>query len=135
MRFSALALSLTALVAPALAGPVDHHSLAKRIGSDLVKRDGRMTWYNIETGNEVACSGYYVGTDYVVAMNKPQFQSWDWCGKTLSITYNGIMVNATVVDECEGCSAGALDLTESLFKKLSGDLNLGVFYTNWQLLD
>jgi len=131
MRFSTIILAIAAALAPAaLANPVDHHAIAERMNTQLSKRSARMTWYDITTA-QVACSGWYKPTDFVVAMNKPQFQSSNWCGKQVVITYNGKKATATVVDECEGCAAGDLDLTISLFIYLFGDLGLGVTHTDW----
>jgi len=38
------------------------------------------------------------------------------CGKTITITYNGVTKTAKVVDTCEGCAAGNIDLSPSLFQ-------------------
>jgi hypothetical protein len=70
MRFSAIAISVAALAGVALACPFEHQALSKRVTSNLEKRNARMTWYDITTG-EVACSGFYAPSDNVVAMNKP----------------------------------------------------------------
>ena len=76
------------------------------------------TWYNILMG-EVACGGYYQPDDYVsilpcrcpfvvvyeetmtqiVAMNSPDFNNGAACGKTITISYNGVTAQATVRDE------------------------------------
>jgi len=41
------------------------------------------------------------------------------CGKTITISYNGVTSTGTVVDTCEGCDAGSIDLSPSLFQKFA----------------
>ena len=59
VKFSVLATAVLAFVAPiAQAAVVDHTALARRVTSNLHKRDARMTWYDITTG-ETACGAWY----------------------------------------------------------------------------
>ena len=39
-----------------------------------------------------------MSSDYVVAMNAPQYDSYDWCNVEIDIQYKGKTVKAKVVD-------------------------------------
>ena len=88
-----------------------------------------------------------MSSDYVVAMNAPQYDSYDWCNVEIDIQYKGKTVKAKVVDrvrrftshrslksdmlsQCEACPSGALDLTKGLFGALD-DVSAGVIDANW----
>ncbi|KZV69691.1 hypothetical protein PENSPDRAFT_735256 [Peniophora sp. CONT] len=131
VKLSILATAVVALVAPALAATIDHHALARRVTSNLQKRDARMTWYDITTG-ETACGAWYSNDDYVVAMNAPQYDSSNWCGVEISISYKGKTVKAKVVDRCESCPSGGLDLTKGTFSALDS-LDSGIIEGDWEI--
>ncbi|VDB86911.1 unnamed protein product [Peniophora sp. CBMAI 1063] len=131
VKLSILAAAVLAFVAPAAqAATIDHAALAKRVTSNLHKRDARMTWYDITTG-ETACGAWYSNDDYVVAMNAPQYDSSNWCGVEIDIVYKGKTVKAKVVDRCESCPSGGLDLTKGLYSALD-DISSGVIEANWK---
>ena len=68
-KLSVLAAAIAALVVPqTLAAAVDHHVLSKRVTSNLQKRDARMTWYDITTG-ETACGAWY-SNEWVLSYEK-----------------------------------------------------------------
>ncbi|OJJ44769.1 hypothetical protein ASPZODRAFT_134893 [Penicilliopsis zonata CBS 506.65] len=46
------------------------------------------------------------------------------CGKTVTMTYNGITATGTVVDKCMGCDDSSIDLSRHLFGELA-DLSVG----------
>ncbi|KAJ2927178.1 hypothetical protein H1R20_g9939, partial [Candolleomyces eurysporus] len=62
----------------------------------LAKREsGEFTWFKTGLG---ACGGHNVDSDYIVAMNTPQWDGGSHCGKPVTITINGKTATATVVD-------------------------------------
>jgi len=89
---------------------------------------GELTYYSL---GQVSCGQTYADTDYVVALatvtmaNPANPNNNPICGKTINITYKGKTMAAKVVDTCEGCAAGDVDLSPSLFQALVGDLGAG----------
>ncbi|KAJ7110188.1 RlpA-like double-psi beta-barrel-protein domain-containing protein-containing protein [Mycena epipterygia] len=62
-----------------------------------------------------ACGGTNSDSDFVVALNVPQWNNGANCYKEITITYNGKTTNAQIVDECEHCPYEGLDFSPSLF--------------------
>ncbi|KAF9015219.1 hypothetical protein BDQ17DRAFT_1403917 [Cyathus striatus] len=85
----------------------------------LNKRGGsaRFTWFNTGLG---ACGGTNSASDFIVAINKPQWDGGSHCYETVTLTYNGKSAQAQIVDECMGCPPNALDLSVGLFRFLVG---------------
>ncbi|CBQ70620.1 conserved hypothetical protein [Sporisorium reilianum SRZ2] len=98
----------------------------------LAKRSsGQATYYAAGFG---ACGWYNSGSDFIVAMNAPEWNGGSNCGKTVTITntQNGNTQRAQVVDLCPGCSWGSLDMSTSLFSALNnGNMDAGVFPITW----
>ncbi|KAJ2920333.1 hypothetical protein MD484_g202, partial [Candolleomyces efflorescens] len=90
---------------------VDSQALAKRAS-------GEFTWFETGLG---ACGGRNVDSDYIVAINTPQWDGGSHCGKPVTITINGKTATATVVDRCVGCPWGNLDFSIGLFKHWESD--------------
>ncbi|KAF7351598.1 Allergen Asp f 7 [Mycena sanguinolenta] len=92
----------------------------------------RMTWYPNDTGPDTCTGESHQDSDFVVAMNTPQYGAGGCCGKQLVISYNGKSATATCVDECFTCPQyGQLDLTKGLFEYFAGDLGVGTVYGSW----
>ena len=47
------------------------------------------------------------------------------CGKSVTITYNGVSKTGTVVDKCMGCDDHSVDLSRAFFEALAGSLDAG----------
>ncbi|CDR98905.1 hypothetical protein [Sporisorium scitamineum] len=96
----------------------------------LAKRSsGQATYYAAGLG---ACGWTNSGSDFIVAMNAPEWNGGANCGKTITITntQNGNTQQAQVVDLCPGCSWGSLDMSTSLFSALNnGNMDAGATYT------
>lgn len=62
-------------------------------------------------------------SDDVIAISHelmgPQSNNSPFCGKKVSIKYNGKVYPATVKDKCMGCKHDSIDLTKCLFNKLA----------------
>lgn len=122
MLFSAL----LALLPLAAAAPVE---IAKRQGFS-----GRATFYDVGLG---ACGGTNVASDFIVALNAPQYGSGypgPNCGRQLRISYGGKSTTATVRDQCPGCGYGDLDLSRGLFNFFASE-DVGVFQMSWTWAD
>ncbi|WVQ84225.1 hypothetical protein IAT38_006376 [Cryptococcus sp. DSM 104549] len=122
----------TALLAASavLAAPLDGQVLDKRI-----THTGRATFYTVD-GSTGACGWDNTDSDYVVALNRPQYKanSGTNCGQWVVITntQNGRTANAYVADECPECKDGSLDMSPALFGDLNdGDYDAGVFPISW----
>ncbi|KAI0686448.1 RlpA-like double-psi beta-barrel-protein domain-containing protein-containing protein [Cytidiella melzeri] len=100
-------------------------------GTSLAKRDtvssSKWTYYEAGKG---ACGGTNNDNDWIVAVDAKRFDSGGWCGKTIQLSYNGKSAKAQVVDRCEGCTDGGLDLTPGLFSYFASE-DEGVIYGSW----
>ncbi|KAJ7098094.1 plant expansin [Mycena belliarum] len=132
-------LSLILLALPfALAGHhphVDHRELAKRAVGDIERRgNARWTFYSTGLG---ACGGYNKDSDFIVALNQGTF-GWSYpskyCGRKITMTYNGKTTGATIVDSCPGCPNDGLDLSPGLFSFFASK-DAGVIYGTWWFSD
>ena len=99
---------------------------------------GRATFYDAGE-NQGYCGYYNQGSQYVVAMNRPQLEGDAMCGNYVEITNteNGQKQVAQIVDECPECKYGSLDMSKSLFAALVPGENWedkGVFPITYQFL-
>ncbi|KAL0579970.1 hypothetical protein V5O48_002054 [Marasmius crinis-equi] len=96
---------------------------------DLQKRfdNSRFTFYAPGLG---ACGGTNSESDFIVALNAPQWDGGSHCGQTITISYNGKSTSAQIVDLCPSCAFGALDLSPSLFSFFASQ-DLGVIQGSW----
>jgi expansin (peptidoglycan-binding protein) len=107
-------------------------SLVRR-GAAIIKRfnNARFTYYKTGLG---ACGHQNQPSDFIVAMNSPQYESGAHCGQKIQIQINGKSAIAEVVDECPGCGYGNLDFSEGLFKHF-GNTEKGTLYGSWMFVD
>ncbi|KAJ5610299.1 Allergen Asp f 7 [Penicillium lagena] len=87
---------------------------------------GDLTYYDTSTTstNPSACGTTNDGlTESVLALPHGIMTDGD-CGKTVTISYNGVTASGTVVDKCMGCDDTSIDLSRALFEKFS-DLDAG----------
>ncbi|CAE6532464.1 unnamed protein product [Rhizoctonia solani] len=103
---------------------------AHKRGGKPKGRSGQATWYKPGLGN---CGGYNKATDMIVALPMSVYSGGKYCGKRIKITNtsNGKTCYATVVDSCPGCAPADLDVSPSVFKKISKSLDDGVARINW----
>lgn len=94
---------------------------------------GEMTYYDPGTGNQVACGGFYTPSDRIAALGASDFDGRGVCGKTATVSYQGKTTTVRVVDRCEACKDGDIDVTPTAFQELA-DLSVGrVPGVNWEL--
>ncbi|CAO3591611.1 unnamed protein product [Absidia cylindrospora] len=123
------------MVTMIVAAPIQSSDLEKR-GS---KYTGTGTWFlpATEGGSTGACGPKEGNNSPIVALNAPQYGNLNgkssWCGKKIRITGPHGSATATVNDACPECKHGDLDLTPVLFKKVIGDMDIGVAKISWQL--
>ncbi|KAI8329540.1 RlpA-like double-psi beta-barrel-protein domain-containing protein-containing protein [Chlamydoabsidia padenii] len=131
MRSTSLLFVLMMFVTLIVAAPID-----KR-GSTY---SGTGTWFlpATEGGSTGACGPKEGNNSPIVALNAPQYGNMSkkssWCGKKIKITGPKGSVTATVNDACPECKSGDLDLTPVLFKKVIGDMNIGVGKIKWHAI-
>ncbi|KAK7444274.1 hypothetical protein VKT23_001168 [Stygiomarasmius scandens] len=90
---------------------------------------GTATYFEVGLGN---CGWQSVDTDWVVALAKSTYGDGEHCGKQVKITNSdGTEATATVVDSCQSCAAGDLDMSPGLFSHFAS-LGLGVFSISWE---
>lgn len=107
-------------------------AVAGAAAAPLAKRSsGQATYYAAGLG---ACGWTNSGSDFIVAMNAPEWAGGNHCGQTVTITNNknGNTQSAQVADLCPGCSYGSLDMSTGLFAALNnGNMDDGVFPISW----
>jgi hypothetical protein len=54
-----------------------------------------------------------------------------WCGKSATVTYNGQSVTVKILDKCQGCKPGDIDLTRAAWNKLTGGAYGSRFTASW----
>ncbi|WWD01445.1 hypothetical protein V866_008389 [Kwoniella sp. B9012] len=92
--------------------------------------NSRATFYDVGLG---ACGWYNSASDYIVAQNSAQYGSGypgPNCGRSISISYGGKTISATIADECPTCPYGGLDMSRGLFTQFASE-SAGVFYMTW----
>jgi len=136
MRYSVIFLILAFAFTLVIANPHEHNArrhveIAKRSAADvgLHKRfsNARFTFYQAGMG---ACGRRNSGSDFIVALNQPQYGSGADCFKEITITANGKTHGATITDECPSCPEGALDMSEALFTFFA-PASVGVIQGSW----
>ncbi|KAL1985904.1 hypothetical protein VTN96DRAFT_7169 [Rasamsonia emersonii] len=75
---------------------------------------------------DTANDGY---AENVVALSSA-IMNEGYCGKTITVSYNGKTSTAKVVDKCPSCSASSIDMSPALFGDLA-DLALGRIHVEW----
>ncbi|KAI0781119.1 RlpA-like double-psi beta-barrel-protein domain-containing protein-containing protein [Trametes elegans] len=116
-------------VRASLAGAAQN-ATAKFSTGALSKRgfdNSRCTFYD---AGENACGSWDSDSSYVMALSPEFFGNSEHCYQKVSIWYDGKQVDATVTDECPGCSGSEVDLSRPLFEALA-PLDVGVFYADW----
>ncbi len=108
-------------------------AVAGASAAPLVKRgsSGQATYYAAGLG---ACGWTNSGSDFIVAMNAPEWAGGSHCGQTVTITNtgNGNTQTAQVADLCPGCSWGSLDMSTGSSPALNnGNMDAGVFPITW----
>ncbi|CAA7266464.1 unnamed protein product [Cyclocybe aegerita] len=88
--------------------------------------NARFSWFVTGLG---ACGRTNAPSDFVVALNKEQFDAGDHCFETVTITVRGKTTRAQIVDRCELCGYNGLDFTQGLFNFFGGD---GIIYGDWE---
>ncbi|CAG8583873.1 11456_t:CDS:2 [Diversispora eburnea] len=104
----------------------------------LFKRfTGDMTYYHLGLG---ACGKYNNDNELVCALPKAQFDPYTpngnpnkntKCGKRIKVTRGKKSVVVRVVDRCDGCKSGDIDLSPAAFKKLAS-LSVGRTKCSWK---
>jgi hypothetical protein len=89
------------------------------------------TWYRDGLG---ACGHRNKPSDFIVALSSAQYGSGQYCGRRVEIYANGRSAVAEIVDECPGCGAGGLDLSQGLFDHFAPDRE-GVIYGSWRFVE
>ncbi|KAK4038337.1 RlpA-like double-psi beta-barrel-protein domain-containing protein-containing protein [Parachaetomium inaequale] len=135
---SVLAITATLLGAVA-ATPISATGAIEAAGADkrAALTSGKFTYYNAGLG---ACGQTHSDADLVVAMSHVDFDPSSpngspnnnpLCGRRIRAAIGGKTVDVTVVDRCEACNSGDLDLSPTAFGVLSA-LSVGVIQGTWE---
>ncbi|KAJ1973455.1 hypothetical protein H4R34_005070 [Dimargaris verticillata] len=78
---------------------------------------GEATWYQPGRG---ACGAMNKPSDLIAALNKPQWQT-SHCGECVTVSGpNNQTIKVQIIDMCEACTHGCLDLSPGAFQQLGG---------------
>lgn len=120
----------TVAAAPAAASSV---STTSQQGADV--KTGDLTYYTVGLG---ACGEDDTGkdeTENIVALSHllmgTQSNGNPYCGKTITISYGGKEVVATVKDKCMGCALNNIDVSTITFTSLLGSTEVGRQAVDW----
>jgi len=89
--------------------------------------DATLTFYEPSTGPAFCDEVTYSSSSYVVALSTNILENH--CGQTVTITWGGNSVQATVVDQCNvshGCRTGNIDTTAAVWRALGANMDAGV---------
>jgi len=88
---------------------------------------GDITYYDTATtaSNPSSCGTTNDGTTELVLALPHGIMTDSDCGKSVTITYNGVSKTGTVVDKCMGCDNNSVDLSRAFFEALAGSLDAG----------
>ncbi|KAK7469366.1 hypothetical protein VKT23_003841 [Stygiomarasmius scandens] len=133
---SRLALFMFMLLASffmALAAPVSSNNTSPAL-EKRVDHFGRGTWFEVGLGN---CGQWSVDSDKIVAIAKSRYDANNGgnCNQWVHITdqKNGRVEYALVLDSCQSCTDGDLDMSPSLFKEFE-PLSVGVLQIKWNFM-
>lgn len=133
LNYIATALTVSAFAMGASADHVQrrqHQGVSRRMDGDLLESratsNSKWSWYDTQTGNAGSCGRMLRNTEFVVAMNVPQYKAGN-CFKSITLSWKGKQTRAQIVDMCPGCPYGGLDLSPSLFQFFSG-LGTGIIW-------
>lgn len=98
---------------------------------------GDLTYYDLGLG---ACGWDDSGKDNsenIVALSHllmgTQSNGNPYCGKSITVSYNGKTVKGVVRDKCMGCALDAIDCSKNMFLELFGTLDGGRHKVEWWL--
>ncbi|PWN97791.1 hypothetical protein FA09DRAFT_297571, partial [Tilletiopsis washingtonensis] len=66
-----------------------------------------------------ACGWRNDPNDHVVALGARQFAHGSRCGHRIRVCHEGNCISVQVVDRCESCDFGSLDMSPSAFARLA----------------
>jgi len=127
MKFFAILLSVAALAVSAVAIPLEVRNAIARVRAADVAPGGRGTFFHPGLG---ACGESNTDSDAVVAIGAGIFDSGAHCLQWVKISANGLTAFGQVVDVCESCGNGDLDMSPSLFEVFA-PLSAGVVEVSW----
>lgn len=100
---------------------------------------GDMTYYTVGMG---ACGENDTGKDdseNIVALSHElmgtQSNGNPYCGRTITISYNGKTTTAICRDKCMGCGIDEIDVSTKAFLEIFGDLGVGRHTVDWWFSD
>lgn len=125
--------TVASVAAAAPAAAQSSSSTSSKTGTDT--KTGDLTYYTVGMG---ACGEDDTGkdnTENIVALSHllmgPVSNGNPMCGKTITISYGGKTVVATVKDKCMGCDINNIDVSEIAFVSLMGSTDVGRHTVDW----
>ncbi|KAI9739435.1 MAG: hypothetical protein M1818_005123 [Claussenomyces sp. TS43310] len=110
---------------PVNASPVSSANPSVKTCTSDAPCTGDMTYYDASAGTGACGWNNNTMADDVIALPHELMGSLSndnpYCGLTVSISYGGKEITATVVDKCMGCTGNAIDLSNHAFDQLDAE--------------
>ncbi|KAJ7679211.1 RlpA-like double-psi beta-barrel-protein domain-containing protein-containing protein [Mycena polygramma] len=96
--------------------------------------DGLATYYE-PNGGTGACGWAIQNSDFAVAIGSGHWDGGSHCGNSMTVSFNGATVQATVADLCPGCQGdNGIDLTPAAIAAIDPNyVNNGVDSVTWSV--
>ncbi|KAJ1925433.1 hypothetical protein IWQ60_004553 [Tieghemiomyces parasiticus] len=105
---------------PVLTGPAYYQSNSDMTGSCNIR---------------LLAGSHWVGLGNDIMQNPPNPNNNPLCGKLVTVTHNGVSLNCTVGDTCDGCSGGMMTISYAALQYLDPDFNKKDFSTvSWSFV-
>jgi len=121
-------------IAPSDASTVSPANPSATTCTSAAPCSGDMTYYDASAGTGACGWNNDTMTEAVIALPYEfmgtQSNGNSYCGKTVTISYGGKTVEATVVDKCMGCKGKSIDLSNHAFDQLAEE-SLGRVTCEW----
>ena len=99
--------------------------------AEAVPQAGTASYYSYP-GATTSCGTVMTDSSKWVALSHTIMKS-SLCGSLVTVTYNGKTVTYPVQDNCMGCDASKIDLSQSAFSELQPDLGVGIIQIDWSM--
>ncbi|KUI55430.1 Allergen Asp f 7 [Cytospora mali] len=92
---------------------------------------GELTYFYPGLG---ACGLNDGNADPIVAAPTSIYDASPVCGKSVAITYNGVVATAVIEDRCVGCGDQDLDLSPAVFEKFAPLASGRLYNAQWEII-
>lgn len=117
---------------PQSAKPAPAGSDASSPASSPASSTGDLTFFH--QGAKGSCGSASVDSDHIAALSKDDMEEGT-CGKCALVKYQSKSIQVRIVDTCEGCASGDMDLSPSAFNALGHTSTGRLHAASWSFVD